>query len=145
MRRFVAAVCIALLCCATASAKGNFQAEGVVSNVHKDGRELTFTFTGNISLPYATAPFNHEKRQWNTIEFHDVSVVIRIAPGVATETRPFEGHAFDLERGYETVSALATTGRKMLMSIDKPVLAFSNIGHLEEIAGTYVYARESPY
>ncbi len=146
MKLFLAsASVVALLCCATASAKGNFQAEGIFSNVHKDGQALVFTFTGSISLAYATAPLDHEKRQWNTIKFHDISIVIRITPGVSTESNPFDGHVFDLESGYKNVSALAASGSKSLMAIDRPVLSFSNRGNLEEIAGTYVYARENPY
>ena len=146
MKSFLAtASVVALLCSVTASAKGNFQAEGVFSEVHKDGQALVFTFTGSISLAYATAPPDHEKRQWNTISFHDISVVIRITPGVSTASQPFEGHVFDLERGYKNVSSLAANGSKSLMAIDRPILSFSNRGDLEEIAGTYVYARENPY
>jgi hypothetical protein len=127
-----------------ALAKGNFQGEGIVSEVQKSGEEVTFRYVGSISLAYATAPAGDPKRQWNSITVDTANILVRIRNWTESHNPSKRANLPDVDRIFQMLSALAVPGRKVVISVDNPSLSFSNLGDLTAIDGTYVYAVESP-
>jgi len=130
---------------AGALAKGNFQAEGLVSDVQVQGTVLTFRYVGSLKLAYATAPAGNPRQQWKTVEFEAVDVEVRIENWTEGHHPSKPAVTPEVAQVAKTLSDLADTKRKALVAIDNPVLAFTNIGLLTRVSGSYVYARKSPY
>jgi len=144
-RKSLLAATLALGVVSGALAKGNFQAEGFVSDVQVQGTVLTFRYVGSLKLAYATAPAGNPRQQWKTVEFEAVDVTVRIEHWTEGHNPSKQTATPDIAQVAKMLSDLAATKRKALIAIDNAALAFSNIGQLTQVSGSYVYARESPY
>jgi hypothetical protein len=136
--KFLPSLIAALLMSTTAAAKGNFQAEGKLSEVRTNGEEVTFRFVGGLSLTYSFTATTQ-----NLISLESADVVVHIRNWTQEHNPSVAAGRPDTERVFATLSTLAETGRTVKVSIDNPSLTFSNLGQLTELSGTYVYARES--
>jgi hypothetical protein len=134
----------ATLLLSTAFAKGNFQAQGVVSEVRKNDTEVSFRYVGSLSLGYATTTASNPKRQWKIIEVDDANVLVRINHWTEKHEPSKRARVPDTDAVFQKLSALATPMQKVRLSIDNPSLTFSNLGELTAIDGTYAYVVEFP-
>src|SRR4030095_17001655 len=64
---------------AVASAKGIFQAQGLITDPARVGDTITFRFAGRITSGYATAPDSARRRRWVTLELKPVDVPVAIS------------------------------------------------------------------
>ena len=143
-RNSLLAATFALGAMASALAKGNFQAEGFLSDVQVQGTVLTFRYVGSLELAYATAPAGSPQALMKSLKFEAVDVPVRIENWTERYDPVKRAASPDVAQVAEALSTLAATKRRVLISIDNPVLSFSNIGQLTHVSGSYVYARESP-
>ena len=139
-RRAVALI-VVLAMAFPAHAKGAFQAEGKISDVQTRANEVTLRFTGQISLGYATAPPGDSSTQDLNITTAGVTLKIR---DWTRRHRPDEKAdpaetAREIDRIYTNLADLAKGGRTVRVSIDNPQLAFSNVGQLVGVSGTFIY------
>jgi len=79
------------------------------------------------------------------VEFEAVDVPVQIENWTERHDPSKRAATPDAAQVAKILSDLAAAKRKALVSIDNPVLEFSNLGQLTQISGSYVYARESPY
>jgi hypothetical protein len=125
-----------------AVAKGNFQAQGIVSEVQRSGDAITFRFVGRIQLVYSSGAIDPQAPQ-KLIEFESASVLIHVAGWIQRYNPTEAAEQPDTELTYTTLAALAKSERLVVLSVDNPSLTFSNTGSPVQVSGTYVYARES--
>ena len=146
-RRAVALI-VVLAMAFPAHAKGAFQAEGTISDVQTRADELTLRFTGKISLGYATASAGDSSTQWKDLNIITSGVTLKIRDwtrrhGPDEKADPAE-IAREINRIYTDLADLAKGRRTVRVSIDNPQLAFSNVGHLVGVSGTFIYTA-APY
>lgn len=121
-------------------AKGNFQAQGTISDVQRHGVEITFRFSGSVSLGYATAPQGDAARTWEQVALRATGIEIHIGDWTQVHRPSEKASQPDTERIYSRLSELMKAGSIVQLSVDNPSLSFSNIGELTGVSGTFVYA-----
>lgn len=144
LQRVLTTIALISLAIGTAFAKGDFYAEGTVSDVRFSGDQLTFRFVGSVSFAYASAPLNDPKREWRSIKLDTVSVLVRIANWTDKNDASITDKSPQTKLVFEKLTALAT-GQKVLLAVANPNFAFAPDGLLREIEGTHVNAVPSPY
>jgi hypothetical protein len=137
------ALLAALTVAPAVSAKGIFQAEGVISDVQRRDNEVTFRFAGTISFGYATAPNANPTRQWKDVNFVVTDIPVQVSGWTSVRNPGVSAEAAEIDRICSKLAELAKSGRRVRFSLDNPMLSFSNVGELVRASGTYVYAVES--
>jgi hypothetical protein len=142
-RRLLLAATVAVVMVTSAYAKGIFQAQGFLSEVRVEGQVLTFRYAGSVSFAYATAPAGRPQARMKPIKLEEVDVPVEIHNWSEPYRPDQRAVAPNVAGVQQALANLAEAKRKIGMSIDNPVLAFSNTGQLTRISGSYVYVWES--
>ena len=121
-------------------AKGNFQAQGTIADVQKQGIDITFKFSGSLSLGYATAPQGDAARKMEQVALRVTGIEIHIGDWTQAHRPSEKASKPDVERIYSRLSDLMKAGSIVQLSVDNPSLSFSNTGELTGVSGTFVYA-----
>jgi hypothetical protein len=143
---FTARLAILVFCaavCATAQAKGIFQAQGKIAQVQKNGNAITFRFSGWITSGYATAPDSNPKRRWHDMRWDTANVAVTLGDWTQLHEPERKDDRPDVDALYASLRDLSERGRLVVFSVDNPGLHFSNGGQLTRVSGTRIHASDA--